>query len=126
MTAGCSKKSPPIPADAISSTSVAQSPEPAIVKKAKSIVLPEFKLDGVKFSEALRLLSLAAKQNDPEHKGVNVMSVESATVLAGPNVTLALTNMTVLDTIDCLSVITHVHVSVNETAFVFDEKPAKL
>lgn len=56
-------------------------PEKAIVTKAKSIVLPEFKLDGVTLSEALRRLSVAAKQNDPESKGVNFM-IENEDVAA--------------------------------------------
>ena len=48
-------------------------PERAIVTKAKAIVLPEFKLEGVTFFEALRQLTLAGRQHDPDKKGVNFL-----------------------------------------------------
>ena len=75
-------------------SSVAQTQERAIVTKAKSILLPEFKLDGVSLSEATRQLNIASKQNDPESKGVNFMITGPATAAANPKITLALKNVT--------------------------------
>lgn len=60
-----------------SSSSIAQTQERGMVTRAKSIVLPQFKLDGVTLQEAVRQLSVAAKQDDPS-KGVNFLLMDGA------------------------------------------------
>ena len=124
--AGCGKQSPsssttppPVQADATSSSPVAQPPERPIVTKAKSIVLPEFKLDAVTLPEANRQLYMASKQNDPENKGVNFMSTEPATAAANPKITLTLKNVTLEEATERVAKAAGVHVTAEDYAFVF-------
>ena len=129
MIAGCGKQSPSssttppsAQADATSSSPVAQPPERAIVTKAKSIVLPEFKLDGVTLSEAVHQLQIAAKQNDPESKGVNFMISGSGNAADNPKITLDLKSVTLEKAIDRVAEVAVVRVSAQDFAFVFDAK----
>ena len=117
LIAGCGKKSP--------SSSATQPPERAIVTKAKSIVLPEFKLDGVTLPEAVHQLQIAAKQNDPESKGVNFMIKNSDVAAAIPKITLALKNVTLKEATERLAKAAGVSVSAQDFAFVFDPKSDK-
>src|ERR1035437_7082176 len=110
LIAGCRKKSPsssatqpPAQADATSSSPVAQPPERAIVTKAKSIVLPEFKLDAVPFIEATRQLNAASKQHDPEHKGVNFVVMDGTETNAHANISLDLKDVTLMETTERLA-----------------------
>jgi hypothetical protein len=132
LIAGCGKQSasspatpPSAPAVATSSAPVAR-PERAIVTKAKSIVLPEFKLDGVTLSEAVRQLSDAAKQNDPgKGKGINFMITEAATTAttaANAKITLALKSVTLKEVIDRVAEVAAVRVGALDYAFIFDSK----
>src|SRR5437868_325649 len=78
LIVGCDKKSPrrvvtPQPSQGSPSTSGAQLPQRAIVSRAKTVVLPEFKLDGVTLPEAIRQLQQAAKENAQDDKGFNFM-----------------------------------------------------
>ena len=104
-----------------SSSSTAQTQERAIVTRAKSIELPEFKLDGVSLAEAVRQLSDAAKQSDPS-KGVNFMITEPATTAANPKITLALTKVTVKEAAERIAKAAGVRVTAEDYAFVFDAK----
>ena len=129
LIAGCVKSSPsssaappPAQADASASSPVAQPPERAIVTMAKSIVLPEFKLDGVTLQEAVHQLQIAAKQDDPESKGVNFMVTEPAVSAAIPKITLALKNVTLDEAIERLAKAAGVSVSARDYAFVFNSK----
>jgi hypothetical protein len=129
LIAGCGKKSPsssatppPTQADATSSSRVAQPPERAIVTKTKSIVLPEFKLDGVTLPEAVHQLQIAAKQNDPESKGVNFMITGPASTAA---ITLALKSVTLEEATERLAKVAGVSVSAQDYAFVFNPKSDK-
>jgi len=105
-------------------SSIAQAQERAIVMKAKSIVLPEFKLDGVTLKEAIRQLSAAAKQNDPS-KGVNFMATESAMTAASQKITLALKKVTVKEAAERIAKEAGVRVTAQDFAFVFDAKSDK-
>jgi hypothetical protein len=129
LIAGCDKKSPsssatppPTQADTTSSSPVAQPPERAIVTKAKSIVLPEFNLDGVTLSEAVHQLQIAAKQNAHDGKGVNFMISGPATAAANPKITLALKNVTLEEAINRLAKVAGISVSAQDFAFVFNPK----
>jgi hypothetical protein len=104
-----------------SSSSIAQTQERAIVTKAKSIELPEFKLDGVTLQEAVHQLQIAAKQSDPS-KGVNFMVTESATTAASPKITLALKKVTVKEAAERIAKAAGVRVTAQDFAFVFDAK----
>ncbi|HEY1717564.1 MAG TPA: hypothetical protein VGH42_04620 [Verrucomicrobiae bacterium] len=132
LIAGCGKKSPSssatppsAQADATSSSPVAQPQERAIVTKAKSIVLPEFNLDGVTLSEAVHQLQIAAMQNAHDGKGVNFMISGPATAAANPKITLALTNVTLEDAINRLAKVADISVSAQDFAFVFNPKSDK-
>jgi len=107
-----------------SSSSTAQTQERAIVTRAKSIELPEFKLDGVTLSEAVRQLSAAAKQSDPS-KGVNFMITKPATTAATPKITLALTKVSVKEAAERIAKAAGVSVTAQDFAFVFDAKSDK-
>jgi hypothetical protein len=100
----------------------AKAPEKAIVTKAKSIVLPQFKLDGVTLSEAVQQLSIAGKQNDPENKGVNFMIQNSDVAAAIPKITLALKNVTLEEATEGLAKAAGISVSAQDYAFVFNPK----
>jgi hypothetical protein len=100
-------------------------PERAIVTKAKSIVLPEFKLDGVTLSEAVHQLSIAARQNAHDGQGVNFMITEPATAAANPKITLAIRNVTLEEATERLAKTAGVSVSAQDFAFVFDSKSDK-
>jgi hypothetical protein len=102
-----------------------KAPERAIVTKARSIVLPEFKLDGVTLSEALLQLRTAAKQNDPESKGFNFMATKPAVAAANPKFTLALKNVTLLEATERVAKAAGVSVSARDYAFAFDLKSDK-
>ena len=99
-------------------------PERAIVTQAKHIRLPEFKLEGVTFMEAVRQLSLAARQQDPEKKGVNFM-LEPGVAATRPKITLALKNVTVAEAAERLAKAAGVSVTAHDYAFAFHPKPAK-
>jgi hypothetical protein len=107
-----------------SSSSIAQTQERAIVTKAKSIVLPEFKLDGVTLPEAVHQLQIAAKQSDPG-KGINFMVTGSATTAANPKITLALKKVTVEEAAEHIAKEAGVRVTAEDFAFVFDVKKDK-
>jgi len=126
LIAGCGKKSPsssatppPAQADATSSSPVAQPLERAIVTKAKSIVLPEFKLDGVTLQDAVKRLSVAARQNALDGKGVNFMITGPGKATANPKITLALKNVTLEEATERLAMAAGVRVSAQDFAFVF-------
>ena len=107
-----------------SSSSVAQTQERAIVTRAKSIELPEFKLDGVTLTEAVRRLSAAAKQIDPSN-GVNFVLTKPSTTVASPKITLALKKVTVEEAAKRIAKEAGVQVSARDYAFVFDTKSDK-
>ena len=107
-----------------SPTSTAQTQESAIVTRAKSIELPEFKLDGVTLSEAVRQLSVAAKQSD-HSKGVNFMITKPATTAAIPKISLKLTKVSVKEAAERIAKAAGVSVTAQDFAFVFDAKPSK-
>jgi hypothetical protein len=102
-----------------SCSSVAQTQERAIVTKAKSILLPEFKLDGVTLAEATGQLHIASKQNDPESKGVNFLITGPATAAANPKITLALKNVTLEEATERVAKAAGVKVTAEDFAFVF-------
>ncbi len=123
LIAGCDKKSPSSSAiPPRSQAANAQTSERAIVTKAKSIVLPEFNLDGVTFAEALQRLSTAAKQNDPESKGINFVITGPVTGAANSKITLALKNVTLEEAIERLAKAAGVRESAQDYAFTFDAK----
>lgn len=97
-------------------------PERAIVTKAKSIVVPEFKLDGVTLSEAVHQLSIAARQNAHDGQGVNFMVTEPAMAAANPKITLALKNVTLAEATERLAQSAGVFVTAEDFAFVFRPK----
>jgi len=100
----------------------AKAPESAIVTKAKGIVLPEFKLDGVTLSVALQRLSITAKQNDPERKGVNFMVKRPYVAAAIPKITLDFKDVTLEEATERVAKAAGIRVSAEDTAFVFDPK----
>jgi hypothetical protein len=104
-----------------SSSSIAQTQERAIVTRAKSIELPEFKLDGVTLAEAVRQLSSAAKQSDPS-KEVNFMLTEPTPTATSPKITLALKNVSVAEAAGQIANEAGVFVTAEDFAFVFRPK----
>ena len=107
-----------------SSPSVAQTQERAIVTRAKSLVLPEFKLDGVTLTEAVQQLQIAAKQADPS-KGVNFMVTESAKTTATPKITLALKKVTAKEAAEQIAKEAGIRVTAQDFAFVFEAMTGK-
>lgn len=99
--------------------------ERAVITQAKSIVLPEFKLDGVTLSEALKRLSVAARQNSHDKKGVNFMITEPAKVAANQKITIALKNVTVNEAAERLAKNAGVRLSARDYGFVFGPKSDK-
>jgi hypothetical protein len=100
----------------------AKAPENAIVTKAKGIVLPEFKLDSVTLSVALQRLAIAAKQNDPERKGVNFMIKRSYVAAAIPKITLDLKNVTLEEATERVAKAAGIRVSAQDSAYIFDPR----
>jgi len=89
------------------------------------MVLPEFKVDGVTLSEAVRQLSATIKQNypSPANKGINFLINEPATTpVANPKITLNLKNVTVEEATKRLAEAAGVRVTAEDYAFVFDAK----
>jgi hypothetical protein len=105
-----------------SSSSIAQTQERAIVTKAKSIVLPEFKLDAVPFIEATRQLNAASKQHDPEHKGVSFLVMDGAETNAHANISLDLKDVTLMETTERLAENAGVFVTAADFGFIFRPK----
>jgi hypothetical protein len=102
-----------------------KAPEPAMVAKARSIVLPEFKLEGVTLSEALRRLSDASKQNDHDNKGVNFLVTQPAMAAANPKITLTLKNVTLQEATERIAKAAGLNVSAQDYGFVFSPKSDK-
>ena len=113
-----------LPKSAAGTNATTVLPERVIVTRAKSIVLPEFKLDGVTLTEAVRQLSDAAKQSDPS-KGVNFMVTKPATAAARPKITLALTKVSIKEAAERIAKAAGVSVTAQDFAFVFDAKSDK-
>jgi hypothetical protein len=105
-----------------STSSNAQTQELAIVTKAKSIVLPEFKLDGVSFMEAIRQLSAAGKQHDPAQDGVRCLVMNGIVTNAFSKISLDLTNVTLMEAAERLAQSAGVFVTAKPFAFVFQPK----
>src|SRR6266496_1125809 len=61
-----------------------------LLEAAKSITLPQFKLEDVTLDVAVRQLQAAGKRYDAEHRGVNFLLLDSAKGKATPTVTLDL------------------------------------
>jgi hypothetical protein len=102
----------------------ANAPESAIVTKAKRILLPEFKLDGVTLEEAVNQLQIAAKQPDPGN-GINFAITMTATTAANPKITLALKNVTVKEAVERIAKAAGVRVTALDYAFLFEAKSDK-
>lgn len=98
--------------------------ERAIVARAKSIKLAEFKLDGVTLAEAVRQLSDAAKQSDPS-KEVNFVITKPATTAASAKITLALKEVSVKEAAERIAKAAGIRVTAQDFAFVFDAKTNK-
>jgi hypothetical protein len=92
---------------------------------AKGIMLPEFKLDAVPFSEAVRQLAVASKQHDPAHKGVNYLVTDATDTNAYPKITLDLKNVTVAEATERLAESAGFRVSAEDFAFVLSPKKGK-
>jgi hypothetical protein len=92
--------------------------------KARSILLAEFKLDGVTLPEAVHQLQIAAKRSNPG-KGVNFMVTKSATTAASPKITLALKEVTVKEAAERLAKAAGVSMTAQDYALVFDAKKDK-
>jgi hypothetical protein len=93
-----------------------------MVVMTKGIILPEFKLDAVPFMEAVRQLSIASKQYDPAHKGVNYLVMNAPETNAYPKITLDLKNVTVAEATEQLATIAGFFVSAEDFAFVFNSR----
>ena len=88
---------------------------------AKSIRLPEFRVDAVPFAEMVRKLHDASKQHDPDHKGFNflVTNTSGTNAYAYPKVTLNLKNVTVAEATEIIAVTSRVRVTAHDFGFVF-------
>lgn len=105
-----------------SSPSDAQTQEHAIVAKAKSIALSEFKLDAVPLLEALRQLDAASKLYDPDHKGFNFLVVDGTETNAHAKISLDLKDVTLMEAAERLADSAGVFVTAEDFAFVFRPK----
>ncbi len=105
-----------------SSSSLAQTQERAIVTKAKSIVLPEFKLDAVPFVEGVRRLMAAGQRHDPGHKGVNILVMAGMETNVNAKISLDLRDVTLMETTERLAESAGVFVTAEDFAFIFRPK----
>ena len=100
----------------------AVTPARAIVTQARSIVLPEFKLDSVPFMEAVRQLSAISKEHDPGHKGFNYIVTNSNETNVYPNITLNLKNISLADATEQLAKSAGMNLFPEDYAFVFSPR----
>jgi hypothetical protein len=97
-------------------------PSKAPLVMAKQIILPEFKLDGVKLTDATRALHEASKRYDANHTGVNFVLMDAIEAKASQMITLDLKNVTVAEAAEHLAQSAGFFVTVADFAFVFRPK----
>jgi hypothetical protein len=105
-------------------------PELAIETRAQRIVLPEFRLDNVTFTQAVRRLLASAFQQDQDIRKTDPGKEFGAIIKPGISatnlmVTLALKNVTVEKAAEQLAKQAGVRVSMEGAAFVFSPKSDK-
>ena len=86
---------------------------------AKQIILPEFKLDGAAFRDAVRALYEAGKRYDPNHKGVNYLFTPDVEAGASQPIRLDLKNVTLAEAAERLAQSAGVGVTAKDYGFVF-------
>ncbi|MEI7730919.1 MAG: hypothetical protein WCO56_15195 [Verrucomicrobiota bacterium] len=91
----------------------------ALLEKASSIKLPEFRLAGATLAEAALKLEEASKQHDANHKKVNCILDVPAKALSGPKITLHLKNVTFAEAVERVAQSASVRFSAEAYAFVF-------
>ena len=89
---------------------------------AKRIILPEFKLDGVKFNDAILALSEEGRRFDPNHKGVNFLVSLGPDSKELPTITLDLKNVTLAEAANRLAQSAGIFVIAHDYAFVYRPK----
>jgi hypothetical protein len=97
-------------------------PGQAPLVMAKQIILPEFKLDGVKLNDAIVALYKAGKHYDANHKGVNFLVMDATETKASPTISLDLKNVTVAEAAERLAQSAGIFVTAEDYAFVFRPK----
>ena len=100
-------------------------PTRKVLVTAKSITLPEFKVDGVTFVEAVRELQAAGKRHDTNHTGVNYLVPDTAKAKASAKITLDLKNVTVAEAAERLAQSAGLGLCAEDYAFVFLSKTEK-
>jgi hypothetical protein len=103
----------------------AKAPTRKVLVTANSIRLPEFKLDGVTFDEAVRELQAAGRRHDPKHKGVNYLVPDPAKAKASPKITLDLKSVTLAEATEHLAKNAGLLLVAEDYAFVFLAKTDK-
>lgn len=94
----------------------------SLVVRAQKITLPEFKLDGVTFKEAVLALQAAAKRCDDQHRGVAFLFYKDVQAAASPAIKLDLKNVTLAEAMERLAKSAGVSVIAKDYAFVFYPK----
>ena len=97
-------------------------PSKAPLVMAKQIILPEFKLDGVKLTDATRALHEASMRYDANHKGVNFLLTDAIDAKASQTISLDLKNVTVAEAAERLAQSAGLFVTAKNYAFVFRPK----
>ena len=92
--------------------------------RAKTIMLPQFKLDNVSFPDAVRELSNAGKGNDVSRKGVVFLISTSSESLPTGKITLALENVTLATAAAHIAHSVGLMLSDGGYAVVFTQPPA--
>ena len=94
-------------------------PTRKVLVTAKSITLPEFKLEGVTFVEAVRELQAAGRRHDTNHRGVNYLVPDAARAKVSTKITLDLKNVTVAEATERLAQSAGLGLRAEDYAFVF-------
>jgi hypothetical protein len=97
----------------------------SLVMRAQKITLPEFKLDGVTFKEAVLALQKAAKLYDDKHRDVHFLLYKDVEAVASPAIRLDLKNVTLAETMERLAQSAGVGVTAKDYAFLFYTKSDK-
>lgn len=106
----------PVEGQAVLAEPAAGTPEAALLKRARSIVLPSVQFKDVTVTECVDFLRAKSRDLDPQKKPVNIVMMPSKTS-GDVEITLNLTNVSVLEILHYVADLSGLKLEVNASAF---------
>ncbi len=106
----------PVEGQAALAEPAAGTPEAALLKRARSIVLPSVEFKDATVTECVDFLRAKSRDLDPQKKSVNILVMPSKTS-GDVKITLNLTNVSVVDVLNYVAELSGLKLEVNASAF---------